>query len=125
MLKTTRLKSLQRKAKKGFRGYPMATIAFYGPTNQIATKVVVSIVAYKEADPDPIQKWFSESDIRKDKDIMEQIHDMIMNHRVLSVAMLNKIIGCPHEEGIDYEEGGSCPACTYWQGIDRWTGKRV
>jgi hypothetical protein len=35
---------LRRKAKQGFRGYPVATIAFYGPTDTLATKIVVSIV---------------------------------------------------------------------------------
>jgi hypothetical protein len=33
-------------------------------------------------------------------------------------------IGCPHEEGIDYE-GATCPACSFWAGRDRWTGKRL
>jgi hypothetical protein len=35
-----------------------------------------------------------------------------------------RIIGCPHEEGIDYE-GATCPACPFWAGRDRWTGKRL
>src|ERR1700758_5583094 len=34
---------LGRKVKQGFRGYPIATIAFYGPTAEIASKVVVGI----------------------------------------------------------------------------------
>ncbi len=123
MLKLTRLKSLRKKAKKGFRGYPMATIAFYGPTNQIATKVVVSIIAYEQAEPDPIRKWFSESDVRADAQILEEVFAMVKDNVVLSVAMLDQIIGCPHEEGIDYEEGAFCPECTYWRGKDRWAGE--
>jgi hypothetical protein len=38
--------------------------------------------------------------------------------------MTDRIIGCPHEEGIDYE-GAACPACPFWAGRDRWTGERV
>jgi hypothetical protein len=36
---------------------------------------------------------------------------------------VDRIIGCPHEEGIDYPEGTSCPECLYWEGRDRWTGQ--
>src|SRR6185503_20814624 len=32
---------LFKKARKGFRGYPVATIAFYGPNDRQATKVAV------------------------------------------------------------------------------------
>jgi len=41
-----------------------------------------------------------------------------------SVVMTDRIIGCPHEEGIDYE-GSTCPDCPFWVGRDRWTGKRL
>jgi len=34
------MKSLTKKAKKGFRGYPVATVALYGPTDKKATKLV-------------------------------------------------------------------------------------
>jgi hypothetical protein len=35
---------LRRKSEHGFQGYPIGTIAFYGPDNQRATKVAVGIV---------------------------------------------------------------------------------
>jgi hypothetical protein len=44
---------------------------------------------------------------------------------VKSVVMPDRIIGCPHEEGIDYPEGESCPQCPFWEGRDRWTGEPV
>lgn len=34
------------------------------------------------------------------------------------------IIGCPHQEGIDYQ-GQWCPVCEFWKGRDRFTGERV
>lgn len=43
---------------------------------------------------------------------------------VKTVAMADRIIGCPHEEGIDYE-GPTCPRCPYWAGRDRWTGEML
>jgi hypothetical protein len=41
-----------------------------------------------------------------------------------SVVMTDRIIGCPHEEGIDYE-GSTCPHCPFWAGRDRWNGERL
>jgi len=35
---------LAKRAKRGFRGYPVATIAFYGPSLERASKVAVGIV---------------------------------------------------------------------------------
>ncbi len=37
-------KRLTKKAKKGFRGFPVATVAFYGPDNRRASKLTVGIV---------------------------------------------------------------------------------
>ena len=36
---------LEKKARRGFRGYPVATLAFYGPNDERASKVAVGIVA--------------------------------------------------------------------------------
>lgn len=41
------------------------------------------------------------------------------------MAMTDSILGCPHEEGIDYPEGGSCPQCPFWSGRDRWILERI
>jgi len=30
--------------------------------------------------------------------------------------MTNGVIGCPHEEGIDYPLGEDCPFCPFWKG---------
>lgn len=37
-------RALEKKARKGFKGYPAATVAFYGPDNRKATKIAVGIV---------------------------------------------------------------------------------
>ena len=44
----------------------------------------------------------------------------LRSHGVDSVAMTDRIIGCPHEEGTDYPEGEECPQCPFWKGRDRW-----
>jgi hypothetical protein len=116
-------KSLGKKAKKGFRGFPVATVALYGPTDKKATKLVVGIVPREEAEPDEMRKWYSKEDLRKDLDLCDEVLEFIKTHEVKSVAMADRIIGCPHEEGIDYPEGESCPECPFWQGRDRWSGE--
>jgi len=37
-------KRLSKRAKRGFRGYPIATVALYGPDDRAATKLTVGIV---------------------------------------------------------------------------------
>jgi Protein of unknown function (DUF1186) len=37
----------------------------------------------------------------------------------------DRIIGCPHEEGIDYPLGRACPQCPFWAGIDRFTQEPI
>ena len=116
-------KRLRKKAKKGLRGYPFATVAVYGPDNRVATKLVASIIAREGAEPDPLQTWHStEGEIRDQAAILEELLAFLAEHGVLSVAMVDRIIGCPHEEGIDYE-GPTCPQCPFWANRDRWTGE--
>jgi hypothetical protein len=42
-----------------------------------------------------------------------------------SVAIINKILGCPHEEDIDYPLGESCPKCPFGAGRDRFTEELI
>jgi hypothetical protein len=70
-----------------------------------------------------MQTWKSdEKDVRFDEDITKQIVKFIDSYNALTVAMTHQILGCPHQEGIDYPEGESCPQCPYWVGKDRWAG---
>lgn len=45
---------------------------------------------------------------------------MLRKQGAKSVAMTDAILGCPHEEGIDYPEGEKCPHCPFWADKDRW-----
>jgi hypothetical protein len=117
---------LRRKSKQGFRGYPVATIAFYGPTATLATKVVVSITRDEGRDLDPLERWTSESgDVRNDLAIADKINAFLKENRAKSVIATDGLIGCAHEAGIDYPEGKSCPQCPYWAGRDRFTRERI
>jgi len=53
---------LKKKARRGFRGYPIATIAFYGPDDKRASKVAVAILNAQGAEPTALKRWFAEED---------------------------------------------------------------
>ena len=104
-------------------GFPIATIAYYGPDDETATKVAVGIVDSKEEVID-LKRWLVGSvDVRIDRAINNEILLFIKTHKVKRVAMAGKIIGCPHEEAIDYPDGSTCPKCPFWSIRDRWSGE--
>ena len=120
------LKRLRKKAKRGMRGYPLATVAFYGPDSGRASKVVVGIVHFAGAEADAeLRTWILETgDVRTDPVLAEEMLAHMDASGAVSVVLVDRIIGCPHQEGIDYE-GQWCPVCTYWIGRDRYTGKLI
>jgi hypothetical protein len=119
------VKRLRKKARRGSRGWPLATIAFYGPNLREATKVTVGIVPTENAEVAELRDWkVDRGDIRADPGIAREILEFIEEHQVLSVVMTDGIIGCSHQQGIDYE-GEWCPVCVFWHGRDRFTGQRV
>jgi len=100
MLEDRFLKRLRKKARKGLRGWPIATIAFYGPNLSQATKVAVGIVPFENAEPQELRDWkVDHGDIRADVDVVREILEFIEKHSVLSVAMTDAIIGCPTRKG--------------------------
>ncbi len=113
-----------KRANRGFRGYPVATVAFYGPDDRRASKVAVGVVPVEGADVGPLERWMSDdSDVRDDSDIARGILSFVDTHGAKTVVLTDRIIGCPHEEGIDYPHGQKCPACPFWATRDRWSGE--
>jgi len=104
----------------------VATVAFYGPDGTRASKVAVGVIATEGAEPVALERWFAEDrDVRADSAIGVQILEFIERHGAKSVVMADRIIGCPHEEGVDYPEGQVCPRCPFWAHRDRWTGDMI
>src|SRR5207302_8189614 len=67
MMEDRFLKRLRKKARKGLRGWPIATIAFYGPNLSQATKVTVGIVPSENAEVKELRDWkVDRGDIRAD-----------------------------------------------------------
>src|SRR5262249_13761368 len=107
---------LRKFVARGDQGYPIATLAFYGPDDKKASKAVLGIFASKGAEPQ-LHKWFRESpdrDLRYDTKLQNAWIEIMRREGVRSLAMLEEINGCPHEEGIDYPLGEVCPACPFW-----------
>jgi hypothetical protein len=116
-------KWLRKKAKLGNRGYPTGVIAFYGPDDRRASKVAASVILVEGGEATFIRRWFDdEGDLRRSGAVLEEASSFFKSHAVRSIAMFDRIIGCPHEEGVDYE-GETCPACPFWADRDRWTGE--
>jgi hypothetical protein len=73
-------------------------------------------VSAENADVTDLRCWFfDEADIRHNTDVVEEVLAFIDAAGTRSVVMTDRIIGCPHEEGIDYE-GPACPACPFCVG---------
>src|SRR6185436_8395345 len=51
---------LEKKAKRGHRGYPVATVAYYGPDASRASKVAVGIIAEENGTATYLERWLSE-----------------------------------------------------------------
>jgi len=115
----TLLERIEQKARRGHRGDPIGTVAFYGPDDQQASKLVVGISPNANTGIAETKKWFSESDVRRNAAILEEALAFLSEHEARSVVMTDGIWGCPHEEGIDYPEGTACDVCPFWKGRDR------
>lgn len=116
---------LSKRSRRGFRGFPAATVAWYGPDDTRATKAVVSIVPDKGSEPTHQATFVGGgSDLREDPFTGEKVVAFVEKHDAVSVFVAGEILGCPHEEGVDYPEGGACPECPFWTGRDRWAATK-
>jgi hypothetical protein len=95
-------------------GYPLGTLACYGPDDRATTKVVAAVFAAPGAEP-VLRRWVS-SRALQDPRIQEEIRDFLKEHGVRQVAATEGNMGCPHEEGEDFPLGGDCPFCPFWRG---------
>ena len=95
--------------------YPIGTIAYYGPDDQTVTKIVAAVLPNEKTNP-ILKKWFGE-DVTKNPETVAAIGNFFQEQHVQNVVMTEGIIGCPHEEGIDFPLGESCPECPFWAKI--------
>lgn len=94
--------------------YPIGTVAFYGPDDRVTTKIVAAII--RRADAEPILERWVGTNLRQNPKVQRQIHEFFEKHGAKSVALADRNLGCPHEEGEDFPLGGDCPFCPFWAG---------
>lgn len=125
-MRPIRLRSrLAKRSRRGFRGFPAATVAYYGADDAKATKAVVTIVPARGADPVHQAVFISDvSDVREDPITDDKVVAFAEKHEALSVVVAREILGCPHEEGVDFPAGGTCPSCPFWADRDRWAATK-
>ncbi len=106
-----RKSALRKKANRGFRGYPLATMAFYGPDDQVASKVAVGVLPSEHAGVSELERWFSdEGDVRVDPRVEAEVIDFIKGHGVKTVVIADAIMGCPHEKESTIRMGPRAPS---------------
>ena len=69
-------KRIAKQVKKGFGGYPMISLAYFGATSECATEVVVTFLADAGAQAQ-VQKFSGSSDVRQDETIQSVLVKII------------------------------------------------
>lgn len=69
-------KRIAKQVSKGFKGYPLVSIAYFGATPELATDVVVQFIAEEGAAPQA-QKFTAATDVRHDENIQTVILKII------------------------------------------------
>jgi hypothetical protein len=114
------MKGLERRARRGFQGYPLGIIAFYGYNDKSAVKAVIGIITEAGGAPEHIKKWvYEKGDLRKDVASIKELFRYLEAHEVRSVALTPGIYYCPHEPGIDFPQGSTCPICPFWSNVKK------
>jgi hypothetical protein len=104
-------------------------VAGYGPDDKTVTKIVLAIFATPSDEEDSgLQRWVG-TNIVSDLKAAREMYEFMRAHGVRTVTTATVVMGCPHEEGEDFPDGGDFPFCPFWKGKqgsgtadDRWKG---
>ena len=70
-------RGLTKRARKGSRGYPLASIIFNGPDEKIATKAGVGFLAFRGAETHPIRRWVRDTELRTNTVLWDEMAEFI------------------------------------------------
>ena len=74
---------LVKRSRGRFRGYPLATVAYYGSDNKVATKVAVGVIKVEGGDVDLMGRWvFRDIDVRVDPQINQEVINFLDSQQV-------------------------------------------
>jgi hypothetical protein len=94
--------------------FPIGTVALYGPDDKRTTKIAAAMIKYQGAEP-VLRRWVG-NNVKNNTKVRREIQEFFTSHGEKSVVATEKNMGCPHEEGEDFPEGGDCPFCPWWKG---------
>jgi hypothetical protein len=83
-------KRINKRIKRGFHGYPMISIQYFGPTEVLATKVEVGFIEQENAEP-MLETFNSETDIRQDETVQTTIIKIIDRVDAKTVTLDDKV----------------------------------
>jgi hypothetical protein len=95
--------------------YPLATVIPYGPNDRTVTKLVAAIIRTADDKADPVEQWVA-TDVTHSEKVNAEIRAFLNAHGVKTVLACPVVLGCPHEEGLDFPRGQDCPFCPFWRG---------
>ncbi|OOZ39883.1 hypothetical protein BOW53_09770 [Solemya pervernicosa gill symbiont] len=79
-------KRIEKKVKRGFQGYPLISVDYYGPDDSLATKVIVGFVAEEGFKPQQ-QEFETEGDIREEVNVQTTILKLIERTEAKTVTL--------------------------------------
>jgi hypothetical protein len=83
-------KRISKRVKRGFCGYPMISIEYFGPSQALATKVEVGFIQEENAEP-MLETFNSQTDIRKDETVQTTIIKIIDRVDAKTVTLEEKV----------------------------------
>lgn len=101
-----------RQAIQERRQHPFGLLLYFGPDDRTVTKIIAGVMPAPGTHPEA-RSWQGDQ-VTEDPAVIQAIGEFFKSHRVHDVVMTEGVAGCPHEPGIDYPDGESCPYCPYW-----------
>ncbi|WP_339801976.1 hypothetical protein [uncultured Marinobacter sp.] len=83
-------KRIAKQVNKGFHGYPLITLEYFGKTPETATDLVISFTLDENAEPQK-QRFVSESDVREDEMIQSTLVRIIERAEAKTVAQVEGV----------------------------------
>lgn len=84
-------KRIEKRVKRGFQGYPMISIQYFGQSSELASKVEVSFIE-QEGAPAMAESFSSSNDIRQDQTVQTTIIKIIDRVDAKTVTLAETVL---------------------------------
>jgi len=92
--------------------FPFGILSYFGPDNESITKIVALVI--KGSDIKPILRSWSQPGVTSDPLVAAEIGKFFLENKTENIVMPDGVLGCPHEEGVDFPLRTVCPYCVFW-----------